>query len=340
MPSGEIQVVVMEKNNIYPREIKVYSEFLVEAEKILSSVNDQTKFAPECLYTSFEPKNMLIFEDLKVKGYKVLPRNQLLDFDQALPIFIKLAKLHAVSAVLYEKNPSSMDVYLEGSISNNPDRQDFLVHYENCVRTLGLVVENEWSQDWKEIATKLKKLQITIRQKGYDVYTRDDTSFNVFNHNDLWTPNVLFRNNKNEMIEDILFVDFQLSCFNSPGIDLNFFIYGSLSKETRSSSKMKLIKIYHQTLSETLVKLNYGKQIPSLHDIHIELLKKGMNGAIAALSEVQLLLYQQSDDLQMDMLLQDSPKAESFRYSLFNNSKYKDYIQPLLIEFDGFGYLD
>jgi len=80
----------------------------------LSDIDDQTKFAPTCLYTASEPKMMLAFEDVKDKGYKVLPRNRLLNFDQSLPLFVKLAKLHAASAVLYDNNPDIMEPYIEG----------------------------------------------------------------------------------------------------------------------------------------------------------------------------------------------------------------------------------
>lgn len=340
MPCGEIQVVVMVKNNIYPREIQVYSELLVEVDKLLSSAKDGTKFAPKCLFTSYEPKNMLVFEDMKERGYKAFPRNSQLNFDHALPIIVKLAKLHAASAVLYENKPALMELYIEGSISVNPERQDFLVHYRNCAWTLGLVAEKEWGAEWREIAKKLKQLSKIIVQKGCDLYLRDEKGFNVFNHNDLWIPNILFKFDDNDLIEDILFVDFQLSYFGSPGIDLNFFFYGSLSENTRTSFMKKLIRTYHQTLSETLAKLNFSKPIPTLHDIHVEILKTGMNSAIAALCEVPLLIIEQSDDLEMDKLLQDSPKADAFRYTLFNNPKYKSFIQKLLLEFDDLGYLE
>lgn len=344
MPTGEIQVLVMVKNNIYPREIQAYSEFIVEAEKLLSAVNDETKFAPRCLHTSYEPKTMLMFDDMKEKGYKVLPRNQMLNYSKSVPIIEKLAKLHATSAVIYEKNPSSMDTYLEPSISTNPQRQDFLVHYHNCVRTLGLVVQNEREflgvHNFKEMAEKLIKLSQVIIQKGCDLYTRDDKSFNVLNHNDLWLPNILMKTDEKGEVEDVLFVDFQLSCFNSPGIDLNFFFYGSVREQTRNSFMKKLIKSYHKTLSETLEKLSYSKPIPTLHDIHVEVLKKGMNGFIAALCEVPLLMIEQSDNLEMDVLLGDSQESEDFRYSLFNNPEYKKYIRKLLVEFDDLGYLD
>lgn len=340
MPSGEIQVVVMIKNNIYPREIQAYSEFLFEAEKLLLAANDETKFAPKCLYTAHEPINFLIFEDMKDKGYKVFPRGHQLSFNEALPIIVKLAKLHATSRIVYENNPSVMKLYFEGSISTNPERQDFLVHYPNCARTLGLVAEKEWGVDWKEIAGKLKKFAKTIVQKGCELYTRDENAFNVFCHNDLWTPNVLVKFNDSKKIDDILFVDFQLPYFGSPGIDLNFFFYGSMSEEARICSTKKLTRIYHDTLSETLVKLNYKKRYPSLHDIHVEILKTGFNSVIAAIAEVPLLIIEQSDDLEMDVLLGNSEKSEAFRYSLFNNPKYKPFIQKLLVEFNDLGYLD
>ncbi|XP_070493318.1 uncharacterized protein [Chironomus tepperi] len=340
MPEGEIQTLVMVQNKLYPREIHTYRNLLVEIDKLLSDIDDQTKFAPSCLYTASEPKMMLAFEDVKDKGYKVLPRNRLLNFDQSLPLMVKLAKLHAASAVLYDKNPDIMEPYIEGSISRNPERQDFLVHYRNCTRVLGLVAEKEWGSTWKEISAKLQKLEATIVDKGCDVYIRDEKSFSVFNHNDLWIPNIFYKYDENELVQDILFIDFQMPYFGSPGIDLNFLIYGSLTEDTRTSFSKKLLRAYHETLQSVLIALDYKKKIPTLHDIHIEVLKCGFNGVLAAMCEVPLLFYENSEDLEMDLLLANSTKAEEFRYSLFNNPNYKSFIQALLIEFDDFGYLD
>lgn len=59
---------------------------------------------------------MLAFEDVNEKGYKILPRHKLLNFDQSVPVFVKLAKLHAASAVLFESNPDIMEPYIEGKI--------------------------------------------------------------------------------------------------------------------------------------------------------------------------------------------------------------------------------
>lgn len=273
----------MEKCKLYPREIKTYSELLVEASKLLNSIGDATTFAPRCLYTAFKPKNLLIFEDMKEKGYSTFPRNYQLNFIQALPVIQKLAKLHAVSAVLAETHPKLVDIYQDGSISTNPDRQDFLVHYENCARALGTVIESEWTKEWKGVGTKIKELSKTIRQKGCILYERRENAFNVLCHNDLWSPNLLFKLNDDQSVHDVLFIDFQLSYFGSPGIDLNFFIYGSLLPSTILADKNKLIRVYHEVLSETLRRLKYPKTIPSLHDLQVEILRTAFNGFISTL---------------------------------------------------------
>lgn len=305
----------------------------------LTSIGDETKFAPKCLFTANEPKMLLMFEDMREKDYKVLSRQHQLTFDETLPLVVKLAKLHATSAVLYEKIPSIMEPYIEGSISTNPNRQGFLVHYKNSTRTLGLVAQNEWGEEWKEISQKLIAQEKTILKKACELYIRDPKGFCVLNHNDLWIPNIFFKFNESD-VNDVLFIDFQMPFFGSPGIDLNFLLYGSLNEETRMSGVKKLLRVYYETLSETLKALQYSKKVPTFHDIHIKVLKSGYNSVLAAFCVVPLLMVEKSENLNMDLLLANSEEAEKFRYSLFNHEKYKNFIQKLLIEFDELGYLD
>lgn len=253
--------------------------------------------------------------------------------------------MNAVCFFFNEGSPSNIIdskllISILGSISSNPERQDFLVHYRNCTRVLGIVAEKEWGAEWKEISIKLQKLEDVIIQKGCDLYIKDENGFHVFNHNDLWIPNIFYKNDENELVQDVLFIDFQMPYFGSPGIDLNFFIYGSLTEDTRTSFSKKLLRAYHETLENVLNELNYSKKIPTLHDIHIEVLKSGFNGLLAALCEVPLLLIEDTENLEMDLLLANSTKGEELRYSLFNNNIFKQFIQNLLIEFNDYGYLD
>lgn len=334
IPSGEIQIKVMENNNLYPREIQVYSELLPQIQKLLEAVGDLTQFAPKCLYSTNVPKMMLFFEDMKELGYSVIEKENQMDVDTAFLVLEKLAKLHAASAVLKEKNPSVMNQYLEGPISKNPNRQDFLIFYRLITRTLALIAENEWSSEWKSIAAKLKALEHTINEKGCDVYTRNDKCFNVFNHDDIWLPNILFKK------KDVLFIDFQLSFYGSLGIDLNYMFYGTLKETTRISFKDQLIRSYHEQLVKTLKDLKYEKEIPSLDFIYEEIKKTAFHGVNAALCVAPISLMEHSDKAEMDLMLAESAEADAFRYDLMNGKKYQKFIKKLLLEFDGLKYLE
>lgn len=138
-----------------------------------------------------------------------------------------------------------MDMYLEGCISNNPERQEILKLHTLFTRALFNIVK-KWShaeEEWIGIADKLEKLEHTIVAKGVQVYTRDDDEFNSFVHSDLWCNNLMFRNDNSSEAADVLLLDYQLSCWGSPAIDLNFFLYGSVQGSVRRQWKMHLIKV-------------------------------------------------------------------------------------------------
>lgn len=280
---------------------------------------------------------MLIFEDMRDKGYKVRSREYQFNLDEASALIVKLAKLHAASTVLYDRDPSIMEPYMEGSISNNLDRQEFLVHYRNCARALGAVIENEWDESWRKIARKIKALESTITDRGCALYTRDPTTFSVFNHNDLWIKNLFFKDSR-DGVEDVLLIDYQISYFGSLGIDLNYFFYGALQEEVRISSLKDLLKIYHKNFKSVLESLKYEGKIPTLHDVHVEFLKSGFNGLLVTFAVTPILMME--DSPKMNLLFVNSEEGEKFRYSLFATEKYKNFIQKLLVEFDDLGFLD
>jgi thiamine kinase-like enzyme len=85
----------------------------------------------------------------------------------------------------------------------------------------------KWGPEWETIASKLKNFGQTMISKGIELYKRDDRSFNVFNHNDVWINNLMYKY-ENARVKDVLLLDYQLSCWGSPAIDLNYFLYGSV----------------------------------------------------------------------------------------------------------------
>ncbi|XP_058817294.1 uncharacterized protein LOC131680598 [Topomyia yanbarensis] len=339
IPSGDIQRIVMEKNNIFPREIAVYKDILPRIHRLLKSIGDLTVISPKCTLTTDHPKVMLVFEDLKENAYQMVDRKRGLDKDQTILVLRKLAKLHACSAVVHKEYPEIMEPVLEGAISTNPNRQDFLVFYKMCARQVVKLVDGWKETKFEPILEKLRNLPETTIAKGCQVYTRDDSVFNVLNHDDVWTSNMMFKYTDG-IADDVLLLDYQLAYFGSPGVDLNYFLYGSVEPELRKRCWLEFIREYYDILKDTLQKLRFEGPIPSLQEIHVEIMRTGYHSTNAVFCLLPLAMMENTENAEMDVFLQDSDAGEAFRQQIFSNPRYEPILKEALIEFDLLGYLD
>lgn len=194
---------ILTKNKVFPREMQVYNEILPRITALLEDVNDFTKFSPDCYQTSTSPAMMLLFEDLKSHDYEIFDHGRLLNLDHSLPILMKLAKFHAASAVIYEQHPEFMDMFMEGQISTNPDRQDFLGFFPANMHSLAEEVA-QWP-GYEIIAGKLYGLVETVIPKGIELFKDDEDTFRVLNQGDLWVKNCMYKY-RNFEPDDVLLV--------------------------------------------------------------------------------------------------------------------------------------
>ncbi len=77
----------------------------------------------------------------------------------------------------------------------------------------------------------------------------------VLNHGDLWVNNFLFKYNEGRPV-DVVFVDYQMSHFTSPGLDINYFISTSPTNDIRQNKIDMLIETYYNHFSKTLKNLS------------------------------------------------------------------------------------
>lgn len=66
--------------------------------------------------------------------------------------------------------------------------------------------------------------------------------------------------------ENMIFIDFQYSCWASPTVDLHLFLNSSLNESLRPNSFDELVEFYHENLAGYLKCLGYKKNIPTLHE--------------------------------------------------------------------------
>jgi aminoglycoside phosphotransferase (APT) family kinase protein len=101
--------------------------------------------------------------------------------------------------------------------------------------------------------------------------------FRVLNHGDMWVNNFMFKYDEGNLT-DVQFIDYQLSFWGSPANDLLYFFISSIRDEDKLQNFDNLMDFYHRELVSSLKKLDYQKSIPTLAELHIDLLEKGSFG--------------------------------------------------------------
>ena len=247
----------------------------------------------------------------------------------------RLAKWHAGTARLYTLDREIMKHHNYRNI--NEKTTYFWPLFTNSLLECAHNAR-EWPTT-KRTAEKLFKLEPNLMQKGCDVYTRDEHGFNVLNHGDLWVNNIMFKYQDGEPT-DVTFVDYSIGFFGSPGIDLSFLLFISCDSSVKEREWDILIQDYHTELVSSLKKLHYPRKIPTLTDIHIEILRKGIIGVMYSTFLIPLRLLEDTSQADYNGLLGNTDEARAFRKSLFGHPKYQERMEYLLDYYDRKGFLD
>lgn len=99
---GPIEEII-EQYNAFPKEIKVYSELIPAFEEIWEKAGYPVQFGPRCLFTSENPNSVIVMDDLKANGYKMLNRQKGLTLDETKILIAKIAKFHTASVIHYDE---------------------------------------------------------------------------------------------------------------------------------------------------------------------------------------------------------------------------------------------
>ena len=100
---------------------------------------------------------------------------------------------------------------------------------------------DSWPGYAERYSQKLRAMAEIILDRIVQITRRDDNDFNVLNHGDLWINNMVFR--YSDVPEDLRFLDFQVTHFSSPVIDLQLFFSTSLSEEVREYHLDRLMEV-------------------------------------------------------------------------------------------------
>ncbi|XP_058443776.1 uncharacterized protein LOC131425709 [Malaya genurostris] len=331
---------VIKEMNVYEKEAKMFLDVVPQ----LSKIANNEFFAAKCFYATRVPECMLVFQDLKSLNYVMANRHAGLDFDHCALIMHKIGKYHAASMAYAERNMGVMNKYFHFNMFNPAVEQKsdcINIIFEKGLATLIEVAESSWDNFDSSILVKLKKLLPVYVAKIEACLTQKFTDgFKVLNHGDLWCNNMLFKYNpQSGKVEDVVFVDYQICFYSSPGVDLNYAIANCPNLETRNRTD-ELIGIYYQSLSETLKTIGYSR-IPTMADVQHEIRRMEFFSLVSIVSILPIVMMEKTDAVELSFeAFANEELAEKVRKIQYSGKMFQSIVKPMLKQFNDKKLLD
>ncbi|EAT33282.1 AAEL014439-PA [Aedes aegypti] len=307
---------LLDGNGLFETETKMYSEVLPAMSKALAEVGEHLE-VPRLIYASSKPHTIIILEDVSLKGW-LTGRELITSYEEALPTIRNVAKFHAAS---YFLNQSTMDLSKNRiEMFMKADGGAFAVFYKGFDAFCDAV------QTWpgcEKFAAKFKNLKGATQKKIQQVYTANakDVGYNVLNHADLHWKNLLHKKSVNGRIKDSMLIDYQCCHWGSPAIDLISLVNMVVNHDIKQNCRQEIIYEYYQHFVQILDKLGFLGSVPTLTDLHMEMLRKGF------LEVFHVVVFEQFKHVQLTETTFDDLNAGRGENPGFGKEPYMDVVR-------------
>ncbi|XP_014284818.1 uncharacterized protein [Halyomorpha halys] len=247
-------------------EISVYLRVLQQMDYLVEEFRD-TEGPLWCKLLHFsQAQYTIMLDDLTASGFSNVKRTQLQDLDHARLALRSLGRFHAMAKVLEERGLISKDDYKPWPFLY--DQAFYRAMVFGGVKALAKGMRATWGEEWSETANLLGKITFEefVKRMKNCVNFGEDT-FRCLNHGDLWNNNMMFKHNWEGKPIELRFVDFQLPHYNSPCLDVIYYIYTCIKPHLRRQNYKSLIKFYHDSLTSSLDRFGFQGSKPSLNEI-------------------------------------------------------------------------
>ncbi|KAM7360987.1 uncharacterized protein ACRADG_009032 isoform 2-T2 [Cochliomyia hominivorax] len=257
----------------FETEISMYTKTLPKIEKILADCGEPTKLAAQIIYHSLKPHKVIILEDLCESGYDTV-RGRYLTEDEVKAVYRKIAKLHAVSYMLGKSEDHKIVTqYRDGAFSMSAQIVNDMLNngINNFIDMLSC------HEEFEPYFEKIKKMKPKLKEackEMYNSYKNNNGQGDIFvlNHGDLHMKNLMFKFNKKTHLEDLIMVDYQISCFAPSTVDMIYSQYMILDPELRRR-RHEMMYYYFMEFTRILEKLNYQGEMPQFSEFQMSGIK-------------------------------------------------------------------
>lgn len=312
-PQNEMRRQMMKSMELFKREIYVYNELLPAFVKFqqdhkIGKEKGFYNFAKVYYADYNEEKDdaIIIMEDLRERNCSMWSKYKPMNFEHSKLLISALGRFHGLSFAMKLKKPEEFekfkkldDLFFKMSDDNNSNFNIDKYIEMNVVKAIEALDPKDVKK--KERAMKLMDGLMEQIRPCVDPFNAEP--FAVVNHGDCWTNNFLFHYGERGVPNDITLIDWQISRYCSPIIDLVYFLFICTVHDFRMKHWDELINIYHRSVKEIVEYV--GGDIMSQFPITAllrQLKKFGKFGVVMGAMIMPMLQVKNEDLVDMDYM--------------------------------------
>ncbi|KAJ8683611.1 hypothetical protein QAD02_019403 [Eretmocerus hayati] len=319
-------------SNIFTTEMNMMSLTLPKMNEILGSRNPLNGRG---LFVQREKPVMLVVEDLAPLGFRMADRQAGLDMDHCLLAIRGLARFHASSVALCEKEPEQKQRYNQGLF--HKDRPfEMRAFFIEGTKQLAREAAN-WPELDPKYSEKISRLADKIYERGIEAAICREDEFNVINHGDFWVNNMLFKYDDEGRPIEHIFVDFQMCTYTSPALDLNYFFSTSVGDDLLAEHEGTLLAEYRRCLGQTLARSGCRTEPPSIDELKMSVRQRATYGMIASFTLLPIMLQNKDEAKDLAEIIDPKGRMDNPAY---RTEAFKKAMRRRLPVFERMGLLD
>ncbi|ODM93652.1 putative oxidoreductase dhs-27 [Orchesella cincta] len=258
--ANESHSVMVDDLKAFAKETRFFMDYVPAARELCKSKGQERllDIYPKCYYGD---DKLMIFENLVVdKGYVLLPKEEMQDFEAATFAMKTLAKHHAISHAMIKAQGGPQKFFQKFKSldfeSFSAPAFEFMIKssLENNLNTNIQLLETNNIEGGEEALAKSK---LWLNGKSYElveeaINSLTDDEFAVLCHGDFWNNNMMFkRDPESNKITGHIAIDLQVTRYNSPALDISYYLFTSVKPAVRREHLQTLLTTYLETLHET-----------------------------------------------------------------------------------------
>jgi hypothetical protein len=121
---------------------------------------------------------------------------------------------------------------------------------------------------------------------------------------------------------------------------LHYLFVSSVKTEVLINQYDELVQFYHAGLERHLQILGYAKPIPSLKQLHGDLLDRGQFAGLCTANILAIICMDSKEDASLDKFMSPDPEARAFVKRVYSNPHYLKKLEELFPFLNSRGFLD